>query len=66
MTFKCFEHKFECEEISEWDGHNEEKAHTVEGIAPCSLCGFSTEFSYTGKVKSGKTPCVCNECKESL
>jgi len=66
MTFKCFIHKFETEEISEWDGHNEDKEHTVEGIAPCNLCGFSTEFSFKGKVKAGKTPCVCKECKENL
>ena len=66
MTFKCFEHEFQCEEISEWDDHNEEKAHTTVGISPCNLCGFSTEFSFTGKKKAGIITCICKECKESL
>ena len=66
MTFKCFVHEFECEGIEEWDGHNEEESHTTTGISPCSLCGFSTEFSFTGKVRAGTIPCVCEECKKAL
>jgi hypothetical protein len=66
MTFKCENHKFQCDSITEWDNHSEEKEHTITGISPCSLCGFSTEFSFTGKKKSGTIPCVCEECKEGL
>jgi hypothetical protein len=66
MTFKCFDHEFECDDIQEWESHNEDSSHTITGIAPCTLCGFSTDFSFTGKVKAGKTPCICEECKENL
>lgn len=66
MTFKCFVHSFETESINQWDKHNEEEAHTITGIAPCSLCGFSTEFSFTGKRKTGSVPCICSDCKKGL
>ena len=48
------------------DEHNEEYPHTTVGIAPCSLCGISTEFEFTGKKKAGTIPCLCEDCKGSL
>lgn len=66
MTFKCFTHGFETESIQEWDDHNEKESHTISGVAPCSLCGFSTEFSFTGKHKARTVPCVCADCKKGL
>ena len=66
LTFKCDAHDFQCEEIGEWDEHNEEYPHTTIGIAPCSLCGISTEFEFTGKKKAGTIPCLCEDCKGNL
>jgi len=51
MTFKCFIHKFETEDVSKWDEHNQKESHTVIGSAPCNLCGIVTEFEF--KCKKG-------------
>jgi hypothetical protein len=66
MTFECYEHKFSSSSVSELTAHNEEKEHTITGTGECSLCGFSTDINFTGKVKQGKVPCLCDQCKESL
>ena len=62
--FKCGEHEFSCDSTDELASHNAEFSHTTKGIAPCNLCGLSTEFSFTGKV-GNKVPALCQSCKQS-
>ena len=66
LTFKCENHKFESGSIEEWDKHIEEEEHTTSGSAPCALCGFKTDFEFTGKKKPGSIPCICDKCKGNL
>jgi hypothetical protein len=66
MTFKCFIHKFETEDVSKWDEHNQKESHTVIGSAPCNLCGIVTEFEFKGKRKLSVIPCICKECKKGF
>lgn len=65
MTFKCGEHDFQTEKIEDWLKHKEDKEHTIQGVSPCKLCGFKTEFSFKGKVKDS-IPSICSECKKGL
>ena len=44
MAFTCYVHDFSTDDIEEWDQHNQDKEHTVTGIAPCNLCGIVTDF----------------------
>ena len=66
MAYICGQHKFNTEKIDEWNKHIESQEHTVKGTAPCKLCGFITEFSFTGKKKADSIPAICDECREKI
>lgn len=66
MTCKCPDHDYQTESLTEWSKHTEEFKHDHSGVAPCNLCGIKTDFEYFGKVKPGKIPALCKECKESF
>jgi len=64
--FKCSVHSFTSEKIEEWQKHIEAFDHVEIGTAPCKLCGFSTEFKFSGKRKADSIPAICERCKKSL
>ena len=65
-TFKCGKHDFTCDDLAVFQKHNEDEIHRTYGSAPCNLCGIKTKFNFTGKLKAGKFPALCDSCKSDL
>lgn len=64
--FHCGNHNFSTNDFIEWQKHNQEESHTVNGSAPCNYCGTITQYSYTGKIERPMPPSLCNECRQKI
>ena len=64
-TFKDFENDFSCDSLDKWIEHLGTVTKTYTGNSACVTCGDNVEFSWTGKLKNGKTypQVLCGVCK---
>lgn len=65
-TFKCFNCDLGYDDYDDYEQHLAEVSHTHNGVAPCSLCGISTEFKFIGKKAVGKLPALCKDCRGNI
>ena len=64
-TFKDYANDFSCDTLDEWIAHLATVELTYTGNSACVTCGDNVEFSWTGKLKNGKTypQVLCGVCK---
>jgi hypothetical protein len=66
MVFTDYDNDFSCDTLEEWIEHLAKTELTYSGITTCVTCGEEMEFTWTGKLKNGKTypDVLCKSCKE--
>ena len=63
-TFKCYGCDLGYNDLDKYREHFAEVVHNHKGVAPCNLCGISTEYDFTGKKAVGQFPALCKACRK--
>ena len=63
--FESSEYDFSTDSIEEFREFLSKNDHHVTGVAPCNLCGQSTEFDYRGK-QGKRPPAICKDCRKKI